>query len=471
MQQFDEELVSGNILRSVWKLTWPFVGAQFVRGLNLLVAQSLIGIHVGKEGNAALGVAWQLFLVTITLYIALLQGMAILIARYTGRQDSEALSRLVFETFKASLLFLGCFLLPMGYFLAPWALNMMNTAPEVHDLALPFLRIVLLGGAPLMLLFLVNRAFQATGDVKMPLVLGVISTVCNICVNVLLIVKFEMGVMGAAWGFVFGSVPSLCIAIILIYRGKMVIRPPKRHTLALDLNVLKAVTRIGLPTGITAFLATLVGVFILAMLGSLEESVSAQAAFSVGYLILFNFFTWIGLSLSAASNTLIGQNIGAGKPVRGKQCVYMALRMGTLWSLLLGIVFWFFPETLLSMFGMTDGSELELSVSLLRFLAFAGIVTVIAQTCFGGLMGAGDTKSPMFITLVSQVGILLGYCFLTIQYGTLTASTIWTAILLAASARFLLALIVFVRGRWSHLKVELESQEAAGPTEGGTIGG
>ena len=471
MQHFDKELVSGSVIRSVWKLTWPFVGAQVVRGVNLLVAQSLVGHYVGHEGNAALGVGWQLFLVTIVLYIALLQGMAILIARYTGRRDSEALSRLVFETFKAALLFLGCFLLPLGYFGAPWALNLMNTAPEVQEHALPFLRIILLGGAPLLLLFLLNRAFQASGDVKMPLVLGIVSTVCNVCVNVLLIVVFDLGVVGAAWGFVFGPVTSLCIALFFIYRGKMVIRPPKRHTLRLDFSVLKAVIRIGFPTGITAFLATLVGVIIFAMLGSLEESAAAQAAYSVGYLQLFSFFTWVGLSLSAASNTLIGQNIGAGKPARGKRCVYMAVLLGGLWSLVLGAVFWFFPANLLAIFDITEGPVLEISVELLRFLAFAGIFTVTAQACFGGLMGAGDTKSPMFITMVSQVGVLVGYCLIVSRYGTLTATTIWTAILAAAFLRSLLAIAVFVRGRWTHIKVELDGLEAVEPAEGGGLAG
>ncbi|MDP7638771.1 MAG: MATE family efflux transporter, partial [Candidatus Hydrogenedentes bacterium] len=113
MLQFDEELVSGNVRRSVWKLTWPFVCTQIARGLNVFVAQSLVGHCVGKEGLAAFGVGMQLFFLTITLYIALLQGMAIHVARYTGRQDSEALSRLVYETFKVTLLILVVFLLPL----------------------------------------------------------------------------------------------------------------------------------------------------------------------------------------------------------------------------------------------------------------------------------------------------------------------------------------------------------------------
>jgi putative MATE family efflux protein len=461
MQRFDEELVSGNVFRSVWKLSWPFVGAQVVRGLNILVAHSLIGKHVGHEGNAALGVGWQLFLLTIVLYIALLQGMAILIARYTGRQDSDALSRLVFETFKASFLFIVFFLVPIGFFVAPWALTMMNTEPEVFDFALPFLRIVLLGGAPLLLLFLVNRAFQATGDVRMPLVLGIISTVVNISLNYVLIAVLDLGVIGAAWGFVAGPLPSLCIALILIYRGHMVIRPPKRHTLGLDFSVLKVVTRIGLPTGITSFLAIGSGVIVLGLVGSTEESSAAQAAYSVGYLQLFSFFTWVGLSLSAASNTLIGQNIGAGALERGKRCVYTAARMGVMWSVGLGLVFWFFPEKLLSIFGMEEGPVLEIGVQLLRLLTFAGLFTVTSQTFFGGLMGAGDTKSPMFITTTTQIGILFSYCYISSFFTPITPTTVWTAILVASFFRFLFAIAIFTRGRWASIKVELEADESS----------
>ena len=459
MQRFDEELVAGNVLRSVWKLSWPFVGAQVARGVNLLIAHSLIGKHVGHQGNAALGAGWQLFLLTIVLYIALLQGMAILIARYTGRQDGDALSRLVYETFKASFLFIVFFLVPIGFFVAPWALTMMNTEPEVYEYALPFLRTVLLGGAPLLLLFLVNRAFQATGDVRMPLVLGIISTIVNVSLNYLLIAKLEMGVMGAAWGFIAGPVPSLFIALFLIYKGHMVIRPPKKHTFGLDFDVLKVVTRIGLPTGITSFLAIGSGVIILALVGSTENTAAAQAAYSVGYLQLFSFFTWVGLSLSAASNTLIGQNIGAGKLERGKQCVYKGAGMGAVWSIVLGIAFWFFPEKLLSIFEIVDGAVLEISVELLRILAFGGILTVTSQTFFGGLMGAGDTKSPMFITITTQIVILFSYCYISSRFTPLTPMTVWTAILVAAFFRFLFAITIFTRARWIHIKVELEDQD------------
>jgi Na+-driven multidrug efflux pump len=130
----------------------------------------------------------------------------------------------------------------------------------------------------------VNRAFQASGDVRTPLVLGIISTVCNISLSVLLIVRFDYGVLGAAWGFIAGPVPSLCIALALIHRGKMVIRPPRRHTLRLDLSVLKSVTRIGLPSGFMSLFMSLVGVIVMATLGSLEEGVSAQAAYTAGYI-------------------------------------------------------------------------------------------------------------------------------------------------------------------------------------------
>jgi len=455
MQRFDQELVSGNALRSVWKLSWPFVGAQFARGLNIMVAHSLIGKYVGFEGNAALGAGMQLFLFAIVLYIALLQGMAILIARYTGKQDSDALSRLVYETFKASLLFLVFFLVPIGYFLAPLSLKLLNAEPEVVVYALPFLRTALLGGFPLLLLFLVNRAFQATGDVRMPLILGIISTVVNISINYVLIARFDMGVMGAAWGFVVGPVPSLCIALMLIYAGRMVIRPPKHHTLGLDFSILKVVIRIGLPTGITSVLAIGSGLVIMALVGSTKESAAAQAAYSVCYLQLFSFFTWVGLSLSAASNTLIGQNIGAGNLERGKRCVYNAAKMGAVWSIVLGVVFWFFPSTLLSIFGMEEGPVLEIGVEMLRFLAFAGILTVTSQTFFGGLMGAGDTKSPMFITTTTQIVILFSYCYISNLFTPLTPTTVWTAILVAAFFRFLFAIAVFMRGRWADIKVEL----------------
>jgi Na+-driven multidrug efflux pump len=186
---------------------------------------------------------------------------------------------------------------------------------------------------------------------------------------------------------------------------------------------------------------------------------------------LFSFFNWVGFSLSAASNTLIGQNIGAERPGRAKQCVFTAASGGALWSIALGLVFWFFPDSLLGISNMAEGSVLDIGSTLLRFLAFAGILTVTAQTFLGGLMGAGDTKSPLFIIIVSQGAVLLGYCSLVSHFGTLTAMTVWTALLLAAATRFVLAGTVFVRGRWRHIKVELGDQEALKPVRSAALGG
>lgn len=468
MQQFDRELVSGSISRSVWKLTWPFVLAQIIRGLNILVAQSLVGRAVGYEGIAAVGLGWQLFMMTIAIYVALLQGMAIVIARYSGKQDSEAITRVIYETFLCSIIFLVAVVAPLGYFLAPYMLDLLNAAPEVQVHALPFTRLIIVCCAPLLLMFLLTRSFQACGDVKTPLMLAILSTVCNIGLNVLFIVYLDMGVKGVAFGFILGPLPSLCIALWLIFSGRAVIRPPKRFTLIPDLNVLKLTLRIGIPTGISALLATGVGAAMLSMLGSLEESAAAQAAFTVCFSQLFSFFIWVGLSLGAASNTLIGQNIGAGETERGKKCVYMAAQLGALWSLVLGVVFWFYPERLLAIFGVVDGPVLDIGMQFLRVLSVAGVFAVTARTLFGGLMGAGDTKSPMYITFVAQVGVILGYCGINAALGTLTATTVVTATLMAAVTRCILAFVVFERGKWVHIQVELEDDAMA---EGDFLGG
>jgi Na+-driven multidrug efflux pump len=90
----------------------------------------------------------------------------------------------------------------------------------------------------------------------------------------------------------------------------------------------------------------------------------------------------------------------------------------------------------------------------LRYLSISGLFITVALTYTGGLQGTGDTRSPLYITLISQVGLPLGLCFILQQTGPLQPSGVWTAILLGHSTRCVLTVARFQQGKWRHIKVE-----------------
>ena len=134
----------------------------------------------------------------------------------------------------------------------------------------------------------------------------------------------------------------------------------------------------------------------------------------------------------------------------------IAAKFGLVGSAFLGIFFFFFPMQLLAIFGMKDAEAVAIGVELLRVLAFSGLFVSVALTYTGGLQGSGDTKSPLYISIVSQVIIPLGICFLIKEFGQLETIHIWLAILAGHATRCILSVMIFLQGKWRNISVDIE---------------
>jgi Na+-driven multidrug efflux pump len=198
----------------------------------------------------------------------------------------------------------------------------------------------------------------------------------------------------------------------------------------------------------------------LAFIGSLADSAAAHAAFAVAYSQVFSLITWTAVGLMGAAAAVAGQNLGAGKPQRAVEGVAVAARFGAAGAAALGVVFLFLPEPLLAAFGMNEPHVVELGAQLLRVLSVSGLFITVALVYTGGLQGTGDTKSPLYISVVSQVIVPLGICFVIQQVGTLQAIHVWVAILAGHAARCGLSVVRFNQGRWRSIEVDLEVAQA-----------
>ena len=187
------------------------------------------------------------------------------------------------------------------------------------------------------------------------------------------------------------------------------------------------------------------GVLMLAFIGSLAQSAAAQAAFAVGYSQLFSLITWTSIGLMGAAASVAGQNLGAGKPDRADAAVHVAAHIAMVGAAFIGAVFFFFPGQLLAVFGMNEPVVVEIGTQLLRVLSVSGLFIAVALTYTGGLQGTGDTKSPLYISIISQIVVPLGICFVIQQIGTLQPIHIWIAILVGHATRCALSVLRSVR--------------------------
>jgi len=467
MKSFDEEIVSGSVLRSIWKVAWPVILTQLIAGIHGIVDQILVG-HFVKENSemaqAAIGDSWQLFLVFLVFLSSLFHGMNIVIARYSGKQDHNSVNLVFFETLKVSLYLLFFVVAPIGYFLAPTMLDWIRAEADVQVYALPYLRLLFTASFPLFIIFILNGAFQSTGYTKIPLYLGLLTTVIKLALSLVLIVGFgpipSLGVIGAGISTCLAPLAAVIVAFYMISKQKVILGLPEKLSFLPDWSVIRTVSKIGIPSGIQAVLMNIGGAMVLRFIGSLPNSGEAQAAYTICYVQLFSFVTWAGFGLRAACATVIGQNIGAGKAERGRAAVFVGAVIGFIWALFFGFWYFFFPELLLNLFGVTDELVLQYGVELLNYLAFSGLFVVVALAFTGGLQGAGDTMRPMVIAFTTQIVILLGICFVFELRGQLSSTVIWTSILIAHLSRLTLSFLIFVQGKWKGIKVELEEKGA-----------
>ena len=458
MQKFDRSIVDGPLRAAVWKLAWPTMLQNVIAGLQGIIDHVMVGHYAGYTSNAAIGVSWQIFLVVIVFIASLYSGMGVLVARFTGACEPEKVNRVVQQAFLTSL-FLSVVLAVAGYFLAPYLLDVVRAAPEVKAAALPFLRTMFVGNVGMLVFFMLGGAFRAAGDARTPLRLGIAATVLNAAFNVLLIPRY--GTFGAALGTVTANLIVAAIGNAMVLSGRHVVRVPRPLSFTPDWAIIRSIFKFGLPTGLQGIAMNVAGVLLLRFIGSLEYSAAAQAAYAVGYTELFSLITWTSVGLMSAAATIAGQNLGAGKPERSIAGAWVAARIGLGVAAVVGLAFVTIPSVLLGVFGMREPHVLEIGTQLLHYLTVSGFFVTVALVYNGALQGTGDTKSPFYISLVSQIAVPLGFCAYLDATRGLHAADIWTAIVMGHVLRCALGVLRFRQGGWRQIKVDIAAPPAA----------
>jgi len=462
--RYDRSIIEGPLRPAVWKIAWPTMLTNVIGGLQGMVDHALVGHLVGFKANAAIGVSWQIFLVVIVFISSLFTGMSVLVARFAGAGDEEKVNRTVYQAFLTAIFISLGVMAPIGYFVSPALLNFVNAAPDVRAEALPFLRIMFVFSIGMMIFFMFAGALRSAGDARTPMMLGIGMTVLNLVLNIVLIRGLgpipAFGTKGSAMGTCIASGLVAIYALARLWSGKWVVSIPRGdgYSFKPDWAIIKAIFKFGLPTGIQGIAMNIGGVFMLAFIGALAQSAAAQAAFAVSYTQLFSLITWTSVGLMGAAAAVAGQNLGARNPDRANEAVHVAARFGFAGAAFVGLFFLFFPRQLLAIFGMNDPAVVEIGVQLLRVLSFSGILISVALTFTGGLQGTGDTKGPLYISIISQMFVPLGLCFVIQQTSTLDPIDIWAAILAGHATRCVLSVIRFKQGKWRNIAVNFDEK-------------
>ncbi|HEX8319459.1 MATE family efflux transporter [Longimicrobium sp.] len=458
-RRYDRSIIEGPLAPAVWKLAWPTMLTNIFGGLQGIIDHVMVGHYVGFTANAGIGVATQIWIVIVVFIMSVFTGMSVLVARFVGAGDEEMADRTVYQAFLTALGISLLVLAPVGWFAAPALLTLVNATAAVQAEALPYLRISMVFSSGMLIFFLTSGALRSAGDARTPMVLGIAMTLMNIALNVVFITGVgpipAYGTAGAAMGTVIAAGLLGVYSLFKLWHGGWVVSFPKGRGYAPDWGIIKSLFRFGLPAGIQGIAMNVGGLLLLAFIGSLAQSAAAQAAYAVSYGQLFSLVTWTSVGLMGAAAAVAGQNLGAGQPDRANEAVHVAARIAMAGAGFLGLFFFFLPRTLLGVFGMDEPGVVDLGVQLLRILSVSGLMIAVALTYTGGLQGTGDTKGPLYISIVSQVMVPLGICAVVERVATLDPLDIWLAILAGHTTRCALSVLRFRQGKWRNIAVDV----------------
>ena len=455
----DRSIVEGPLGHAVWYLAWPTMVQNLIGGLQGIIDQAMVGNMVGHTGNAAIGVSSQIFILVIVFVVSVFTGMGVLVARFDGAGEIDFVYLIVYQAFLVAVVLGVGVLAPVGYWLAPTLLALVKAAPEVQVEALPYIRIQFVFSIGMLMFFMFSGALRSAGDAKTPMRLGILMTVLNITLNIVLIRGFgpipAFGTRGAAMGTALASGITGFVFIWMLFSNRLVIHFSRSMSFRPDWRIIQSLFRFGLPAGFQGIAMNLGGVLMYRFIGSLRFSGEAQAAYAVVYSQLFSLITWTSVGLMGATATVAGQNLGAGQPERSARSAQLAAMMGLTVAVTIGVLFFAFPRPLLAVFGMEEGVVADIAIELLGYLAVSGLFVTVALAYTGGLQGTGDTRSPLYISIMSQVVVPLGICAVLQATSGLEAHNIWLAILIGHITRCGLSVMRFRQGKWRNIVIDI----------------
>ena len=462
------DLTTTRISRGIIALAVPMVGANVLQSVQTMVDMYFVG-GLGPEALAAVGMSGTIIMVLITVFMGIHSATVAMIARAVGAGEEGRAEHVCGQAVLLTILF-SAVVSVAGFAIAPWLLRALNAEPGVVSLGTGYLHVTFAGMFFLVSTFVLNGVLTGAGDAVTPMMLGALATVVNCVLNPIMIRGYlgfpALGVSGSALATVVARTIALGVGVWMLTRGQLRVTPGLRD-LVPALRTVRRFIVIGAPGSLqmsTRMLMNLALVAIVATFGT-----AAVAAYTVGVrLRMIGFMPLFGLA--KASSAMVGQNLGAGRPDRAEQSAWVALGYGLL-AATVGAVFFFALAPHLVAFFNDAPEVVAIGTTFLRVTAVGLVAAAVGIVLSMAMNGAGDTLSPLVITIavlwgfqmpcaiylagVSELwGVAIPFrdVFAFVSFGSETG--IWVAMVVSAVIQAVAMAAWFSTGHWKKARVD-----------------
>ena len=443
-------LTEGSVTRRVLSLAGPSVLEQSLVTLIGLVDAYIVG-HLGAVALASVGLGSQVVNLIAALFAAVGVGATAVIARHIGAGQPEEANRVARQAMLLAL-GLGLAVAVLGTLLAGPILAVFGAAPEVAAEGARWLRVVAPSFAGLGVLLVGTAALRGGGDTRTPLLVMVLVNLVNVVIAWSLTRGLwelpRLGVLGTAVGAAAGQLAGGAAILVLLARGRGALRLGWRLP-SPDLARLRRILNIGLPAGAEQILLQ-VALFNLAIVIA-RLGTAAYAAHQIGLRIAAISFL-PGWGFGVAATTLMGQELGAGRPDRARQATHTSFWLALVVMTTMAVVLLLGNEYILRLF-TNDPEVVAAGHVVISASAFIQPLMAASFVFSAGLRGAGDTRATMVITVAAVWGLRLAAAYVFAIVLGLGLLGVWLAFGLDFAARAALFWLRFRTGKWQTVKV------------------
>ena len=393
------DMREGDPVSQIVRFAIPMLLGNVAQQLYNTVDSIIVGRFVGDNALAAVGSAGPILNLMIVLFIGISVGASIMVSQFFGAQKREDLAKAVGAcitvTGAASVL-----IMIVGPLIAGPLLRLLNTPESIIGWCEEYLTIIFLGVLGGGYYNILSGVMRGLGDSASALRFLLVSTVVNTVLDYVFVAKFGMGVPGVAWATVIAQLVSAILALYKVMRLKDVFEL-KLHHLLPGRRYFGTLIRLGLPSGVTQAIFSMSMIVVQSLTNSFGEMFIAA---NVIVMRIDGFVMMPAFSLGTAMTTFAGQNIGAGLMDR----VVKGARNGTLAAMGISAVITalilLFGRGLMGVFTTTQ-ELIDLSFRMMKILA-PGYIAMEVTQCLSGIMrGAGDTVTPMWISIFNTIVI------------------------------------------------------------------
>jgi putative MATE family efflux protein len=407
--------------------------------------------RLGADAVATIGLTESMLTIVFSVAFGVSLSTTAMVARRTGEKDSTGAA-----TAGAQSILLGSGMALVmgipGFLFAPQLLALMGASSQLVATGQHYAAIAFASSLTIMLLFLNNAIFRGAGDAAAAMRVLWFSNFINLVLDPCFIFGLgpfpKLGVTGAAVSTLLGRSSGV------LYQFWLLARPNGRITIRFaDLRVVPPVIASLVRVSATGVAQFAVGHTSWVVLVRIVSSFGAAAV--AGYAIGIRVFLFVLLpswGLSGAAATMVGQNLGAGKPERGERAVYLTGLYNMLFLGLVSIVFITAPQLIIDRF-TTDPSVAPYAVDFLRIIAYGNLVYAFGMVMVQALNGAGDTVTPPVIHIIGYWLVEIPVAYLLAFRWNLQVRGVFLTIPIAQLVITLISLAVFVRGGWKRKKI------------------